>query len=92
MVETEGISDRDRDLADTYGTRIRERSAGQRRSLEPDSEDCQVGVGIAANQIGSTAPSIGHHGRERFRLSDHVMVREDEAVRTEDDPGAAPAV
>ena len=79
--------------ADANGARIaearpRQRCAGGKRR----PNDREVGVGIAADDIGAKRSAIGQRHREARRTMDDVAVREDEAVRGEDDTGPAAAL
>ena len=92
-MEAVRIADGDGDLTDANGARIAERRPGQRRSGESvDADDGEIGIGVAADQVGAHRPAVRQRHRETIAALDHVAVREDEAVGREHHAGAAAAV
>src|SRR5204863_7937376 len=90
MVESERVADGNRDLTHRQSGGLSETRV--RRVLGADSNDCQIGVRIVSDDIGSeTLVLMGDHA-DLARAVHDVAVGEQQSVRREEEAGtAAPA-
>ncbi len=82
------VADGEHELADGKPLRVAQRHRGQ--VLTRDLQDRDVGCRVPADQLGGILPTIEQLDRDLFGVSDHVVVRQNVAVRRDDEAGAAP--
>ena len=58
----------------------------------PDIDDGEVVRRVGADESSLEAPSVGQRDNQLARAADYVCVRDDVALRVEDDPAAQTAV
>jgi hypothetical protein len=92
MLQAVGIADGNRHLSDAHRLRVAERRPRQRRAFGADPQDGQVGVNVAADQVGPQRPAIGQQRGEPGGSRHDVAVGEDKAVGREDHPGTSSSI
>ena len=89
-LESEGVADRDHQLADTEGARISELCRRKARFM--DAHHGEVGIGVVADKDGGVSASVGEDRLHPRCAVNDVAVGEDESVGGENEPRAAAVV
>ena len=84
-MEAVRISDRDRELTNANRLRVAERHCGQVPSA--DSNDGEIGFGIAAEELCRQDATVGKRHGNLTGISDEVTIGNDQALLAIDDDG-----
>jgi hypothetical protein len=83
LTDTEGIANRKHDVADLHGIGIAEYHRWQPGRF--DLEQCEIAGGIGPDYLRLEGAAIDQVDANHIRVINHVMVREDESFRGDDD-------
>src|SRR5215204_6270146 len=83
MLEPQRVADGDRDLSNAQRARVSQRRPWQLRA-GADANDGEIGVRIAADDVGLQLAAIRQRHSRPLHASDDVSVGDDEAVGGED--------
>ena len=86
LADAEGIADGESEIADFYLGRIAERNGGEMVGV--DFQHGDVGLGIAADDVGGEFTLVAQGNFDVGGAIDHVIVGEDVAVGADDHAGA----
>ena len=90
LADAEGIADREHAVADLDLVAVGE--GDRRQVLGVDLDDGDVGLRVAADDLGRQLAAVVERDRDRLGAVDHVVVGHDVAVGADDDAGAEAAL
>ena len=88
LLEPEGAADRDHAVADLHAARVAERERVKKRLRRVDLDHGEIGRRVGADDRRLVGVAVPEPDRHRLRAVDDVVVRDDVAVRVDDEARA----